>query len=229
MLKLELPFHLAERPDGTFLRSSLIDLDRSRTNEVILEGLRIAVETREKTYAFSSDGPPQPDHPGWGRGTIWQRTCWPLTDGMSIEQQLLLRAAGNALAVSWRLIGAALLPVRTKVRPVFSAHQSFSPTGFAIEPASSGGRLAWRPHSHLPKIIADTNGCISTKAISDPSGGVPACFEFNLGPRPAILILSTEAHSAMETDPLIGAFLAQLSEQGATTMDCDHQRNLAAA
>lgn len=229
MLKLELPFHLAERPDETFFRSNLIYLHPPKATEVILEGLQVAIETRGRTYALSSDGPPQPDHPRQCRGAIWPRGCWPLTDGMSIEQQMLLPAGGNAVAVSWRLIGRTLLPVRLKVSPLFSAGPQFSLCSFEVESEKNGGRLVWRPHVRASKIIADTNGCISEKAIPDPSGAVPSSFEFNLGPRPAILILSTEAHCVLETDPLIGAFLAQLSEEGAATMDCNHQRKLVAA
>ena len=229
MLKLDLPFHLTERLPGTFLRSSVVDFHQPRANKVVLEGLSITIETRRKVYAVSSDGPPQADHPGRCRGAIWPRACWPLADGMSIEQQMLLPAEGNALAISWRLIGHSLLPVRLRVSPVFSAYQPFSPAGFEGEPDSNGGRLAWRPHHRFSKIIADTNGCFSGKVIPAQSSAVPASFEFNLGPHPAILILSTEPQSAVDTDPVIGAFLAHLSEQGATPMDCNHQRDLAAA
>lgn len=228
MLKLELPFHLTECARESFFVSSLAELRQPKPDEVTLESLSISIETGGKTYAVISNGCPQADSVGPFLGTVWPRWLLPLSDEISVEQKMVLPAGGNAIAISWRSIGRAL-PARLKVSSLFSAQQPFSGVGFEIEPETNGGRLAWRPHDHSAKIIADTNGCFVGKATPSDfdsvldlrarSGVVPASFEFDLGPRPAVLIFSAEPRIGAGADPLIGAFLAQLAEQRTAVTD----------
>ena len=111
MLKLQLPFHLTECAGGIFFRSSLLELRREKASEVMLEGLSIAIETRGKIYTVNSDGLPQSDYSSRDSGTICPRWRWALTDEISVEQQMLLPAGGDALAISWRLMGMTFSPV----------------------------------------------------------------------------------------------------------------------
>ncbi|MGH8094755.1 MAG: hypothetical protein ACREIF_15005 [Chthoniobacterales bacterium] len=100
MLKLELPFHLVAR--GAFLRNNFEEVHRPRANEVILEGLSISIAAGTKTYEVSSERPPGHDGPGsLPSGMLWSRCLWPLIGGISIEQQMMIPADGNAPAVSW--------------------------------------------------------------------------------------------------------------------------------
>jgi hypothetical protein len=102
MLNLELPFQLIARGPGALSQSSLPELRRSTTAEVILEGLSISIKAGRKTYEVSSDRPPEHDGTGSFRRTTWARWLWPLIDGMSIEQQMMMPMGGDAVAISWR-------------------------------------------------------------------------------------------------------------------------------
>ncbi len=224
MLKLELPFHPTESADGVFLRSGPGDRPLG-TSEIILEGFSISIETAGKTYEVCSDGYSSSDSPGSFRGTMWPRSLLPLPCGTLVEQQMLLPAPGGALAVSWRLVGRAFFPARLMVSPLFLVAPPSLGAGFGFEPETDGGRLAWRPHDHSSKIIADTNGCFAPGArcrgfkpgadFPAPRSVVPGTFLFALGPHPAVLILASEAQTGAAMDPLIGAFLAQVARSNA--------------
>jgi hypothetical protein len=229
MLKLQLPFHLTERTGGTFFRSSPLELRREKASDAILEGLSIAIETRGKIYTVNSDRPPQSDYSSRGGGAIWPRWRWALTDAISVEQQMLLPAGGNALAISWRLIGVTFVPVRLEARPVFSNSQPCPLSGFQIEPETNGGRLTWHPSDRSSRIIADTNGRLVEETLATEPGLIPSTFQFELGPRPSVLIFSSESQNEAGVDPLIGGFLADLAEQRATTIARHDPRNLVAA
>ncbi|MGB8342497.1 MAG: hypothetical protein WCE51_12970 [Chthoniobacterales bacterium] len=229
MLKLQLPFHLTERTGGTFFRSSPSELRREKVSEVILEGLSIVIEMPGKIYTVSSDRPPQSDYSSPASSAIWPRWRWALTDEISVEQQMVLPARGNALAISWRLIGLTFVPVRLEARPVFSVSQPCPSNGFQIEPETDGSRLTWRPSDCSSKIIADTNGCLVEGTLTTESGLIPSTFQFELRPCPSVLIFSSESQNEAGVDPLIGGFLADLAVQRATTLVRHDPRNLVAA
>lgn len=230
MLKLELPFHLAESRQAVFRAPSLTSGSDSKTVEVILDGFSISIETGGRTYHLVSEGPPEADRPDVFNGTLWPYCLLPLSDGISIEQQMMLPAAGDAAAISWRLLDRATAPVRLRASPIFRAGQPFAAAGFEIEPETNGGRLAWRPFHYSAKIIADTNGRCAGVAGSVAAGIIPAAFEFNLGPSPSVLIFCAESRAETEVDPLIGGFLAQLTAERAAALNgYDPRRHLVAA
>jgi hypothetical protein len=228
MLKLELPFHLTEFRDERLFRSSVAQ-SRVTTSEIVLMGLSIGIETGGKTCEICSDDCPDSDTPSF-RGTVWPRSLLPLSREMSVEQQMFLPAGGNAVAISWRLVGQALSPARLRVSPIFIAGKPISAAKFEIEPEPNGGRLAWRPYDHCSKIIADTNGrCAGGTSFFMRSGRTSSIFEFDLGSRPAVLIFSAELESSADANPLIGGFLAQLAEHRTAMTEYDHRRDLVAA
>ena len=102
-MKLELPFHLAEFSNERLFRSG-VGGRRAKTSEITLVGLSIGIETAGKTYEICADECPDSDTPSF-RGTMWPRSILPLSCEMSVEQQMLLPAGGDAVAMSWRLIG----------------------------------------------------------------------------------------------------------------------------
>jgi hypothetical protein len=228
MLKLESPFHLTESAHELHSRSGLGQRP-PKASEIILDGLSILIEAGRKTYDVVSEGPPEHDSAGAFRGTTWARWLLPVTGEMSIEQQMVLPAGGDALAISWRSIGQMFVPCRLKVRPVFRANPAFSQAGFDFEPETDGGRLAWQPLGHSSKIIADTNGRFRISRPSLDADFIPALFEFDLGPNPALLILTVEPRSEAGIDPLIGGFLADLLAQRAAAIDYNRGRDLVAA
>jgi hypothetical protein len=229
MLKLQLPYQLTECVSEPLSRSNPVEHRREKTSEVILEGLLIAIETRGKIYTVSSDRPPQSDYSNRGLSAIWPRWRWALNDEISVEQQMLLPAEGNALAISWRLIGVTFAPVLLEARPFFRALQPLSFSSFHVEPETNGGRLTWRPHVRSSKIIADTNGRLVERPLANEPGAMPSTFQFELGTRPSVLIISSESNNEANANPLIGGFLADLAAQRATTTARHDPRNLVAA
>ena len=223
MLKLELPFHLIESSRGAFFQSS--ENSSPKIHELILDALSISIETAKNRYQVVSDRRPEPDGAGPFRGMLWPRCLLPLGGGAAIEQQMLFPARGDAVAFSWRLIGHATFAVRLNATPNFDAPRPFATIGFEIEPETNGGRLAWRPYHRSSKIIADTNG----RFVAAVSGANPGSFEFELSRHPAVLIFSSEPRVDSGLDPLIGGFLAQLTEERAAKTDHDRLRQLIAA
>jgi hypothetical protein len=228
MLNLKLPFQLARNKSAHFFRRDRRALERAESTEVVLEGLSISIKTGAGIYEVSSLRSLQ-TAAGPSAGTAWTRWLWQFNDGFTVEQQLAIPVGGDALAISWRLIGRPLFPCHFEVSPIFSATEPFAETGFQFDPETNGGRLTWQPLPDSSKIIADTNGRFDP--IGPFSGGsvVPAAFEFTLSPQPAVLILSSELPRRIGTDPLIGGFLARLSAAPLLTTQSSHCGRLAAA
>lgn len=226
MLKLQLPFRLTIKTPGSLFWSNRAEFGRTQAAEIILEGLSISIKAGARIYEVSSfcEGGGGPSC-----GTAWTRCLWQLDDGVAIEQQIAIPADGDALAISWRSIGRPLVPCRFDVSPIFSACEPFTETGFRFEPETNGGRLAWQPLPNSSQIIADTNGRFDPIGPLSGAGVVPAAFEFDLSPQPAVLIFSSESPRPAGTDPLIGGFLARLSADPVTTGEAARLRKLAAA
>lgn len=226
MLNLELPFRLTIKTPVPFLRNHRPQSRRTQSAEITLEGLSITIKAGRRVYEVSSvcQGAGGPSC-----GTAWTRCLWQLDDGISIEQQIAIPAGGDALAISWRSIGRPLSPCRFRVSPVFSAHEPFTGAGFRFEEETNGGRLAWQPLPNSSQIIADTNGRFDPIGSLTGADVVPAAFEFDLSPQPAVLIFSSESPRRAGTDPLIGGFLARLSADPVATGEAARLSNLAAA
>jgi hypothetical protein len=134
---------------------------------------------------------------------------------MSLDQQILLANTGDAVAISWRLLGKKIAPVRLTATPIFSSAEPTSSEIFTFDAEHDGGRLTWLPFRRACKIIADTNGrCTepsrTIKSDGEQSSTAPSAFVFNLGRRPSLLLLSAQLPTNGAPDPLIGAFLAGL-------------------
>lgn len=158
----------------------------------------------------------------------------PLAPGMSLVQQTLLANGGNTVALSWRLLSDALVPVQLKTTPVFSADEPTSSELFKFEPDTDGGRLTWQPYHCAAKLISDTNGRVSTPSLlngltSERNVAIPGTFTFNLGRRPSVLIFSVGAQGKPSPDPVIGGFLAELAAPRPHSTEGDYLRSLAAA
>ena len=226
MLNLELPFRLTIKTPAPFFGNHQPQSRRTQSTQVTLEGLSIAIKAGQRVYEISSVCP---SAEGPSCGTAWTRCLWQLEDGVAIEQQIAIPADGDALAISWRSIGRPLVPCRFDVSPVFSAREPFTETGFRFEPETNGGRLACQPLPNSSQIIADTNGRFDPIGPLSGAGVVPAAFQFDLSPQPAVLIFSSESPRQAGTDPLIGGFLARLSADPVTTDEVARLPDLAAA
>lgn len=227
MLKLRLPFSIAEEPNRTCPRDfgRGVKVDEAK---LWLEGLSISVEIAGRSYRVCSEHAPEPNQPGAYQGTIWPLCVLPLPGGATIEQQTMLPIGGNAVAASWRLLGGPDTPATIRVSPIFSASERFAATAFEGETKTAGGRLTWRPFRSSSKIIADTNGRPTKVTPSLAPSVVPVAFEFDLGQRPAVLILRAELATATSLNPLIGGFLAGLTEEREQLNHHDPQHRLAA-
>src|SRR4249919_57810 len=98
MFKLEVPFHLSQLEDKHFCWGG-VGNRRASGAKVTLVGLSIRIETNGRAYEICSDEDPVSDSPSF-RGTMWPRSLLPLTHGISIEQQMLLPAGGDTVAIS---------------------------------------------------------------------------------------------------------------------------------
>jgi hypothetical protein len=72
----------------------------------------------------------------------------PLAPTMSLEQQILLPNAGDAVAISWRLIGKKIAPVRLTATPIFSSAEPTSSEIFTFDAEHDGSRLTCRFVAH---------------------------------------------------------------------------------
>lgn len=241
MIKIESAFHVAGIQQGAFTRGGTsAERHRLRAKRILLRDLSVSIKLMGKVYSMSSNQSPVLAASPFC-GTAWPRWILPLTQGISIEQQMALPSAGDAVAISWRLIGRPLIPVQLTAGPLFSAGEVMAAQGFEIEAETNGGRLGWRPHEGSDKIIVDTNGRYRSGATaidlafsevrhsSDEHLAMPAFFDFELGPHPAVLIFSLEPDAAKPVDPMIGGFLAELAERRSLLREYESLRSLAAA
>jgi hypothetical protein len=215
MIKIQAPFRLVEPLPAYLSASSLASFIRPGRKQIILNGFDIRFETGGKTYKLSTDT--GPDHRSLcSRGLGFARQVVALPSGISLEQQILLPNAGDAVAVSWRLFGEKIAPVRLTATPIFSSVEPTSSEIFTYDLKHDSGRLTWLPFPRACKIIADTNGRCAEPPLTTESNGeqsitVPSAFVFNLGRWPSLLHLSVELPTNSSLDPLMGAFLADLA------------------
>jgi len=183
--------------------------------QLTLRGFDVRFETGGRTYELSTTNAPHSD--GFrSRGLGFARRVVPLAPGMSLEQQIVLPNAGDAVGISWRLLGNKITPVRLTATPIFSSAEPISSEIFAFDAEHDGGRLTWLPFRRAGKIIADTNGHCTEPAVAMDSDGqenttTPSAFVFDLGRPPALLLLSVELPTSGATDPLVGEFLADVA------------------
>ena len=193
-----------------------------------LIGLEATLNTPTAAYEFSSPGP-MLDARFPSGGNLFGAISWPqarfrIQPDLTIEQQMFISHNSSDIAISWELKGKPI-PMRLVVRPHFGgcSQRRFRDVGFQFDPNEEGGRLVWLPSVCGPKIIADTNGSYfdeplrsacdiagSSKESETRSVVVPGRFEFELGDRPSILVLSQEGRTSTEGQQLTGRFLANL-------------------
>ena len=183
--------------------------------ELTLRGFDVRLEIGGRIYELSSSNAPGNDGLR-SRGLAFARQVVPLAPAMSLEQQILLPNAGDAVAISWRLVGKKIAPVRLTATPIFSSAESTSGEIFTFDAEHDGGRLTWLPFRRACKIIADANGrctepSLTIESDGEPSSTAPSAFVFNLGRRPSLLLLSVELPINGAPDLLMGAFLADLA------------------
>src|SRR4029077_16680191 len=125
--------------------------------EVTLRGFDVRLETGGRTYELSSSNGPGKD--GFrSRGLAFARRIMPLAPATSLDKRVLLANTGDAVAISWRLLGKKIAPVRLTATPIFSSAGPTSSDIFTFDAEHDGGRLTWLPFRRACKIIADTNG-----------------------------------------------------------------------
>jgi hypothetical protein len=222
MIQIGTLFKLLEQPPR-YLPGAAASFARPGYREITLRGFDVRLEIDGRIYELSSSNAPGND--GFrSRGLAFARQVVPLAPAMSLElapamsleQQILLPNAGDAVAISWRLVGKKIAPVRLTATPIFSSAEPTSSEIFTFDAEHDGGRLTWLPFRRACKIIADANGrctepSLTIKSDGEPSSTAPSAFVFNLGRRPSLLLLSVELPTNGAPDPLMGSFLAALA------------------
>jgi hypothetical protein len=169
-----------------------------------------------------------PDGDGFrSRGVAFARRVVPLAAGMLLEHQIMLPNTGETVSISWRLLGKRITPVRLTATPIFSSAEPISSEIFVFDAEHDCGRLTWLPFRRAVKTIADTNGrpepAVVINSHEHENTAAPSAFVFDLGRRPALLLLSVELRTSGATDPLIGQFLAKVANP------CHEDRDLPTA
>jgi hypothetical protein len=215
MIKIDARFKLLEPLPSYLLAGSPAPVARPSYRELTLRGFDVRLERGGRTHEFSTTNAPNGN--GFhSRGLAFGRRVVRIAPDMSLEQQIVLPNAGDAVGISWRLLGNRITLVRLTATPIFSSAESISSEIFVFEAEHDGGRLTWLPFRRAGKIIADANAHYIEQAVAIDSDGqentaAPSAFVFNLGRTPAILLLSVELPTSGAMDPLIGAFLADVA------------------
>ena len=215
MIQIGALFKLLEQPPRYLPIGVPVSFARPVYREITLCGFDVRLEIGGRIYELSSSSAPGNDGLQ-SRGLAFSRQTVPLTPAMSLDQQILLANAGDAVAISWRLLGKKLVPVRLTATPIFTSAEPISSEIFSFEAEYDGGRLTWLPFRRACKIIGNTNGrCIEPplriNSDREQSSTAPSAFVFNLGRNPSLLLMSAELPPNGEFDPLMGAFLADLA------------------
>lgn len=214
MIKIDGPLKLLEPLPTHLLAGSAAFVVCPTHKELTLCGFDVRLEIGCRTYELSTTDAPDGD--GFrSRGLAFARWVVPLAPGMLLEQQILLPNTGDTVGISWRLLGKKITPVRLTATPIFSSAEPISSENFVFDAGHDCGRLTWLPFHGAGKIIADTNGRAELEVVIDSheheNTAAPSAFVFDLGRRPALLLLSVELRTSGATDPLIGQFLAEIA------------------
>jgi len=215
MIQIGALFKLLEQPPRYLPIGAPASFGRPGFREITLRGFDVRLEIAGRIYELSSSNAPGNDGLRT-RGLGFARQVVALAPAMSLDQQILLANSGDAVAISWRLSGERIAPVRLIATPIFSSAEPVSSEIFTFDAEQVGGRLTWLPFRRACKIIADTNGrctepSLTIKSDGEQSRTAPSAFVFTLGRYPSLLLLSVELPTNGALDPLIGAFLADLA------------------
>ena len=214
MIKFDAPLKLLEPLPTHLLASSSASVVCPTHKELTLRGFDVRLEIGGTTYELSTTDSPNGD--GFrSRGVAFARRVVPLAAGMLLEQQIMLPNTGDTIGISWRLLGKRITSGRLTATPIFSSAEPISSEIFVFDAVHDCGRLTWLPFRRAGKIIADTNGRTEAALVIDSheheNTAAPSAFVFDLGRRPALLLLSVELRTSGATDPLIGQFLAEVA------------------
>ena len=192
--------------------------------------LEVTLKTPLNVYTISSDGALADSGSSFGGGLLggisWPVSRFRIAEGLLLEQQMFLPHDESTVAMSWALHGDTPTAPQLVVRPFFSgcASRSYRGVGFHPNSDDNAGRLTWLPNVRGPKVFADTNGryedervrlfdCFWEQAAASGSEEelvTPGRFEFELGRRPSVLILSLDGVANAQRDQQVGVFLAGL-------------------
>jgi predicted glycogen debranching enzyme len=152
------------RYHGLLLSARRPPSDRVR----LVSGVEVWVETRAGTFALSSqrygESTVHPD--GLSRvvrsGLVpWPHWVFALPDGTQIEHDLFVPHERAAVMLGWRRLSGDP-DARLFVRPLLACRDfhalSQENTVLDPRPVVEGGRVAWRPYTHMPEVVAIADG-----------------------------------------------------------------------
>src|SRR5262249_44414384 len=103
MIQVGALFKLLEQPPGYLPADAPESFSRAGYKELILRGFGVWVEIAGRIDALSSNQVPGKD------GLAFARQVVPLAPAISLDQQICLANAGDAVAISWRLLGRKII------------------------------------------------------------------------------------------------------------------------
>jgi hypothetical protein len=215
VIRFDAPLKLLEPLPTHLLAGSAASVVFPMHKELTVRGFDVRLEIGGRTYELWTTDARGGD--GFrSRGLAFARRVVLLAPGMLLEQQIVLPNTGDTVGISWRLLGKKITPVRLTATPIFSSAEPISSEIFVFDAKHDSGRLTWLPFRRAGKIIADTNGhCTEPAVVTDShehkNTAAPSAFVFDLGRRPALLLLSVELRTSGATDRLIGQFLAKIA------------------
>src|SRR6188472_2132863 len=125
MIKIDARFKLLEPLPTYLLACSPSPVARPPYRELTLRGFDVRLERGGRTLELSTTNGPNGD--GFhSRGLAFARRVVPLASDMSLEQQIVLPNVGDAVGISWRLLGNRITPVRLTTTPIFSSAEPIS-------------------------------------------------------------------------------------------------------
>ena len=140
MIQIGVPFQLLEHPRRYLPIGAPASFASPGYRELTLRGFHVRFEIGGRIYEASSSNASGNDglRP---RGFAFARRVMPLAPAMALDQKILFAKTGDAVAISWRLLGKRIAPVKLTTTPIFSS----------AEPKSNSSRVR-TPH---PQSAAD--------------------------------------------------------------------------
>ena len=198
---------------------------------VLVNGLDAWVKTATGTFGLSSQHyAPDVLHPD-GEGRLeaftaepWPRWTYRLDGETRVEQELLVPMGFSAVAMRWRLLGAAA-NAALSVRPFLSGRDYHSlhheNRAFRFDAQTDGERVVWNPYPGVSATVAVSNGAYEHQPLwyrnflyeEERARGLdytedlasPGVFSRDLAAGDAVLFLQTEDPAAPKQEPDVPA------------------------
>jgi predicted glycogen debranching enzyme len=189
---------------------------------VLVNGFDAWVQTGDRIFPISSQRY-QPDviHPDGATRLIdfqpapWPRWTYQIDEALFVEQEVFVPQGASVAVLRWSLSGSGSATLRVRLflsgRDFHVTHHKNDAFNFSAEVAED--RVTWNPYPGVLRVTARSNGHYKSQpdwyrnfAYSEEQArgldfvedlASPGVFKFDLGARPAELVLVAEGHEAV--------------------------------